>query len=149
MKEMGRQKIQTQPRRGLLCWPFRNPRCDSTFRALRPLFFNERFSTWFCRLSLPLPYACRPLSEPLNCPTDWLTDHDSVGNSVYIISWRQFIPVINPRELFPVDNSRELSCLHSWIILSQKTQIDSTVKGQYSTPSIGLNSFLLQRWHWH
>ena len=46
VRETGRWR---ETSRGLLYWPFHNPRCDSIFGALCPCFLDERFSTRFCQ----------------------------------------------------------------------------------------------------
>ena len=44
-----RRRMRTQVDEELLYWLFLNLHCDSIFRALRPCFFDGRFSTMVCQ----------------------------------------------------------------------------------------------------
>ena len=89
-----RQRTRTQTGRGLLYWPF----SLNIFhiKSLNPCFFYGRLSTGFRQWTFwpPPPLVSHyQLSEPLDCPTNWLTltlertriDRLTMGTYVYII----------------------------------------------------------------
>ena len=65
--ETGRWRTWTQIGRGLLYWPFLKPHCDSIIRALRPCFFDRRFS-----IGIPFWFYCfDPKEQHCSCLSAW------------------------------------------------------------------------------